>query len=134
MNTTEKCTYCAGDLEAGTHVLPTSRCTDPEDRRTRILTGRLPMSAVPYAREFYFIGYQVGRDRGDREGFSRGHAYGYQAGEHQARLSDDSFVDAIARRIRELDHLEAAVIESVRSTTSGLAALAYRARKRGEVS
>lgn len=128
------CIYCAGPLEDRQHILPTSRCTDTDDRRTRILTGRLPMSAVPYARELYFIGYQIGRDQGDREGFRRGYATGYPIGEHQARLSDDSFVDAIARRIRELDHLEAAVKETVRSTISGLSALAYRARKRGELS
>lgn len=128
------CDYCAGPLENDRHILQTSRCTDPDDRRTRILTGRLPMSAVPYAREFYFIGHAAGRDRGDREGFRRGYATGYPAGERDARLSDHSFVDAVARRIRELDYLEDAVKDTVRSTLAGLAALAYRARKRGELS
>lgn len=132
--TVEKCIYCAGDLEDGRHALPNVRCADPDDRRTRILTGRLPMSAVPYAREFYFIGYQVGRDRGDREGFRRGYVYGHHAGEHQARLADDAFIDAIARRIRVLDDLESAVSESVRSTIARMSAHAYRARKDGEPS
>ena len=113
-------------MEADRHTLPTSRCWTAVEEPD--LTNASPQ------RWLYQAGWRVGRDTGDAQGFRRGYVYGYQVGEHQALLSDDSFVDAIARRIRELDHLEAAVIESVRSTISGLDALAYRARKRGELS
>lgn len=122
----DRCLYCAGPLEDAVHTFPTSRCWTAGEEVD--LTGAHP------ARWLYQAGWRVGRDQGDREGFRRGYTFGHHAGEHQARLTDDAFVDAIARRIRALDDLEAAVIESVRSTISGLAALAYRARKRGEVS
>lgn len=113
-------------MEDDQHALPTSRCWTGAEEPD--LANASPQ------RWLYQAGWRVGRDMGDAQGFRRGYVYGYQAGEHQARLTDDAFVDAIARRIRALDDLEVAVIESMRATTSGLAALAYRARKRGEVS
>ncbi|MGO1629457.1 MAG: hypothetical protein ACTHX2_11630 [Microbacterium sp.] len=113
-------------MEDRQHTFPTSRCwTGAEE---------VDLIGAPPARWLYQAGWRVGRDMGDAQGFRRGYVYGHHAGEHQARLADDAFIDAIARRIRVLDDLESAVSESVRSTIARMSAHAYRARKDGEPS
>ena len=105
-------------MEADRHTLPTSRCWTAVEEPD--------LTYVSPQRWLYQAGWRVGRDMGDAQGFRRGYVYGYQAGEHQARLSDDSFLEAVARRVRRLELIQDGVAATVAGTVSAIAAHAYR--------
>lgn len=117
---TTSCDYCGGPIESDRHVSPTSRCwTSGEE---------VDLTHAGADRLLYMTGWRVGRDQGDREGFVRGYSYGNHIGEAQARLTDEAFLDAVARRVHALGDLERAVSTSMRSTITAINAIAYRKR------
>lgn len=60
-----------------------------------------------------------------------GYRLGYGHGEEAARVSDEGFIEAVARRVRALEAVDGAVSASIRATVAGIDAERYRARWNG---